>query len=135
MIACLAALAGCGEPEPSVPGRWYSERQVAAGAAVFAAHCAECHGGRAQGAPGDWRRRLDDGGFPPPPLDGSAHAWHHPLSVLLAVIDDGGEALGGRMPGFGRTLGEAERLAAVAYFQSFWDEATYGDWERMGGVD
>ncbi len=116
-------------------GRWYSAGQVAAGAAVFAEHCAECHGGEAQGTVADWRARLPDGSFPPPPLNGSAHTWHHPISVLLRVIDMGGESLGGQMPGFGQVLGDEEKLAAIAWFQEFWSDEIYEQWLMMGGTN
>ena len=70
----------------------------------------------------------------PPPLDGSAHAWHHSRSVLLEVIENGGLALGGKMPAFGAVLKGEEKLAAIAYFQNFWDDETYSQWEVMGGT-
>ena len=41
------------------------------------------------------RRRLEDGSFPPPPLNGTGHAWHHPLVALYATI----ATSQGRMPG------------------------------------
>ncbi len=137
----LALLAGCGDGNidnyraDSETGRWYSVEQVSAGAEVFAAHCAECHGDAAQGTVADWRERLLDGSFPPPPLNGSAHAWHHPLPVLLQVINEGGIALGGRMPAFGEALAEDDKLAAIAWFQDFWSDETYSQWLMMSGVN
>ena len=119
--------------QPAPGERWYSQQQLRSGQAVFARHCAVCHGAQAQGTVPDWRQRLDDGSFPPPPLNGSAHAWHHPRSVLLQVINDGGVALGGKMPGFADILSDAEKLAAIAYFQSFWSEEIYANWLQMGG--
>ncbi len=70
--------------------RWYDTTQVHQGTKVFAEHCASCHGANAQGLAEDWKRPGPDGKYPPPPLDGSAHAWHHPLSVLRTAILDGG---------------------------------------------
>ena len=142
-LVLLAAVlpAGCGEageqlaPGEAESGRWYDAGQVAAGAMVFAAHCAECHGAAAEGIADDWRERLPDGSFPPPPLNGSAHAWHHPLPVLLQVIDEGGIALGGQMPAFADVLAEDEKLAAIAWFQNFWSNETYAQWQMMGGAD
>ncbi len=115
--------------------RWYKEEQVLQGAVVFSENCAICHGSEAQGLHEDWRQRLEDGSFPPPPLNGSAHAWHHPMSVLLQVINDGGEALGGKMPGFSTQLGEDDKLAAIAYFQSYWSDEIYANWQQMGGTN
>jgi mono/diheme cytochrome c family protein len=97
-------------------------------------NCAECHGANAEGIYANWKQKLPDGSFPPPPLDGSAHAWHHSRSVLLEVIENGGLALGGKMPAFGAVLNGEEKLAAIAYFQNFWDDETYRQWEVMGGT-
>lgn len=119
----------------SAADRWYSVEQVQAGSGVFEKQCARCHGAEAQGVTADWRKRLEDGSFPPPPLNGSAHAWHHPLTVLLQVINQGGAPLGGQMPAFADRLSEKEKRAAIAYFQSFWNDEIYGNWEKMDGTD
>ena len=115
--------------------RWNSTEQVVLGREVFTQNCAVCHGAEAQGTVSDWREKLDDGSFPPPPLNGSAHAWHHPQEVLLRVIDYGGEAMGGKMPAFIDVLEVDEKLAAVAYFQSFWTDEIYQQWMQMGGTN
>lgn len=115
--------------------RWYGAEQVVLGREVFTQNCAVCHGAEAQGAPGDWREKLADGSFPPPPLNGSAHAWHHPQEILMRVIDYGGESMGGKMPAFIDELEQAEKLAAVAYFQSFWTDDIYQQWMKMGGTN
>ena len=126
---------GEGRDGTPVAGRWYSVEQVQAGSKVFQDHCAQCHGAQAQGVTADWRARLKDGSFPPPPLNGSAHAWHHPLSVLLQVINQGGVTLGGQMPAFANRILDREKLAAIAYFQSFWNDDIYENWEQMGGTE
>ena len=122
------------EPDPRT-GRWYTEAQIDRGAEVFSANCAVCHGSQAQGLTENWRQRLDDGSLPPPPLDGSAHAWHHPLPVLIQVINRGGAEFGGKMPAFGEQLSEADKLAAIAWFQSLWSDEIYAQWQQMGGTD
>ncbi len=136
-VACREAQHNdSGTDNPSFSGeRWYSDEQVAAGALVFQQNCAVCHGSSAQGTVDDWRERLPDGSFPPPPLDGSAHAWHHPRSVLIQVINEGGVELGGKMPGFDSVLVADEKLAAIAYFQDFWSDEIYANWLQMGGVN
>lgn len=116
-------------------GRWYSRAQVESGESIFQQHCASCHGDQAEGLAADWRQRQADGSLPPPPLNGSAHAWHHPLSVLLQVINDGGAPYGGNMPAFAERLSNAEKRAAIAYFQDFWDDETYQQWQQMGGTN
>lgn len=120
---------------PTSVERWYAAAQVITGREVFTQNCAVCHGGEAQGTAGDWRVKLDDGSFPPPPLNGSAHAWHHPQEILLRVIDYGGEAMGGKMPAFIDVLDQSEKLAAIAYFQSFWSDEIYEQWIKMGGTN
>ncbi|MFK7864854.1 MAG: cytochrome c [Pseudohongiellaceae bacterium] len=115
--------------------RWYDSAQVALGAEIFTANCAVCHGLKAEGLYPDWKQKLPSGAFPPPPLNGTAHAWHHPLSVLVGVIEQGGTALGGVMPGFATQLNDKEKLAAIAYFQNFWSEENYENWMQMGGTD
>jgi len=115
--------------------RWYAAGQAEAGREVFSQNCAVCHGDQAQGTAADWREKLDDGSFPPPPLNGSAHAWHHPQEILLRVIDYGGESMGGKMPAFIDVLDQPEKLAAIAYFQSFWSDEIYEQWVKMGGTN
>ncbi len=116
---------------PVTKGRWFTQKQFQFGKQVFTTHCASCHGNQAQGIVENWKQRNPDGSFPAPPLDGSAHAWHHPLSVLVRQINEGGVKLGGTMPAFGDTLSDEEVIAAIAYFQSFWDEQTYDRWVQM----
>lgn len=130
-VAGLAAqLAACEPAGTPVPGRWYTAEQVAQGGQVFAAQCAGCHGLQAQGTP-DWRRRDAAGQLPPPPLDGSAHAWHHARDELRDYILGGGVPLGGSMPGFRGLLTDAEVLAAIAWFQSRWPDEIYSRWAQM----
>lgn len=101
---------------------------VARGRSLFAENCAQCHGEAAVGAP-DWTRRLPDGSFPPPPLNGTAHAWHHPLAQLRAVIRNGSPS--GNMPAWGGRLGEDEITAVIAYFHSLWPEEVHEAWSEM----
>ncbi|MEZ5478045.1 MAG: c-type cytochrome [Thiolinea sp.] len=66
----------------------------------------------------------------PPALDGSAHAWHHPMAQLLYTLEQGGAPLGGKMPAFGNKLTQDEQRAVIAYFQSQWDDEKYGIWSK-----
>jgi thiol:disulfide interchange protein DsbC len=133
-VALFAALFGA-SPAYGESGRWYTQEQVERGAAVFTQHCAACHGENAQATP-NWRETTPEGKYPPPPLNGTAHAWHHPLDVLRRQIRLGGVPLGGSMPAFKDTLSAADIDAAIAYFQSKWDDEIYALWqERDGGGD
>lgn len=131
-IFLLAACSpGSGE-SPTVPGRWYTAAQLDAGRVLYADNCAECHGADGSGT-ADWRKPGPDGRYPPPPLNGTAHTWHHALDQLDGTIANGGMRFGGVMPGFGQSLNQGQRLAIVAYIQSLWPEAIYAKWEEIDG--
>lgn len=136
LLAALS-LAACGEgggklaasPAATVtaPARTADAGQLTRGAEVNRAHCAACHGSHAQGAV-RWQQPGPDGKYPAPPLDGSAHAWHHPLASLKDTIRNGTARLGGNMPPWRDKLTEADIEAVIAYFQSLWPEEIYQAW-------
>ncbi len=105
--------------------------QVARGAAVYQQHCVACHGMAGKGLPGDWRVRNPDGRYPPPPLDDSAHAWHHPTAVLLEAVRDGSPGGQGNMPAWKGRLTEQEMQDVVAYIKSLWSDQVYRLWWKM----
>jgi mono/diheme cytochrome c family protein len=108
-------------------GRWYTTSQLEEGNKIYSENCASCHG-KAAASVEEWRKPDSNGNYPPPPLNGRAHAWHHPLSIMDKVISEGGEPLGGVMPAWGSVLSEGQRLKAVASFQQYWDDETYDRW-------
>lgn len=123
----------CTESAPdqeTVAGRWYTADQVATGATLYLASCAICHAEDGS-ATVEWRTPDADGNYPPPPLNGTAHTWHHPLQMLEQTIANGGAEYGGLMPGFAATLDESERLAIIAWFQSLWSDEIYGRWSEI----
>ena len=107
--------------------RWYSSEQAAAGEKLYAKHCFVCHGANGAGS-ANWRQRGADGHFPPPPLNGTAHTWHHTLAQLRRTIIKGNAQLGGAMPGFGDKLTPEERDQIIAHFQSQWPDNIYRTW-------
>jgi mono/diheme cytochrome c family protein len=107
--------------------RWYNKGQVDKGKAVFNTNCAICHGIDAAGTP-EWRKPMKDGRYPPPPLNGTAHGWHHNLESLRRQINQGGSKYGGWMPAFGESLTAEQVDAVIAYFQSFWSDQIYTAW-------
>lgn len=115
------------------PQRWYTKEQVEMGRSLYGEHCAACHGANAEGT-ADWKKRRPDGKYPPPPLNGTAHAWHHPMSVLKRTIDRGGVPLGGWMPAFEGQFTEAEKEALIAFIQSHWPDEVYAAWLKRGGL-
>ena len=145
--ALFSLLSSCSsEPEPALPtptlltspteislqgqadtGRWYTQTQVDEGKSLYNQYCAACHGPEAASTP-QWRKPDANGNYPPPPLNGTAHAWHHPLSVLDMVIREGGQPLGGVMPAWGSVLNLNQRMAIVASFQAYWSDEIYSLW-------
>ena len=128
LIPLLALLIlGSGSAQALNSERWFSEDQVLQGSELFVENCAACHGQKAE-ATSNWKQTDADGNYPPPPLNGSAHAWHHPLKLLRRTIEEGGASIGGAMPGFKGKLSDAQIDAVIAYFQSFWPDQIYQNW-------
>ena len=123
--------AGPGEGSETVVERKQDPSQVVRGKAVYETHCLECHGAGGKGQPGDWRVRDADGRFPPPPLDDSAHAWHHPTAALLEVIREGSPQGQGNMPAWKGKLSEQEMQDVVAYIKSLWSDPVFELWSKM----
>jgi mono/diheme cytochrome c family protein len=112
-------------PVPTLNPEWVTQ-----GALIYAQQCAACHGANLEGAP-DWKKPLPDGTFPPPPHDASGHTWHHPDSLLLTIIADGGDpAYNSKMPPFRDRLTELERRAVLEFIKSSWgrNEAEFQWW-------
>lgn len=146
-LASLMSLQSCSEKNPPDAGtekklaasptlssgnvaRWYSSEQVARGAGLFQQNCAECHKVDASGSP-DWKKTNAQGKLPPPPLDGSAHAWHHPLPMLQQIVRNGGIPMGGSMPAFKGKLDEQQINDILAWVQSHWPDKKYKTWSQI----
>jgi mono/diheme cytochrome c family protein len=98
--------------------------QVALGKAVYAEHCASCHGANLEGQP-DWRVRKPDGRMPAPPHDTTGHTWHHPDDVLFGITKQGIGAFAppgyvSDMPTFGGVLTDEQIWAVLAFLKSSW---------------
>jgi mono/diheme cytochrome c family protein len=105
-------------------------RLVARGADIYKANCAVCHGTNAEGAL-NWQRKGPDGKLPPPPLDASGHAWHHPGAWIRDTIRQGSVARGGNMPAWEGKLSDDDIAAVIAWIQSRWPEEIYRSWLAM----
>ncbi len=116
---------------PSVQARWYDATTLKKGGILFQQHCAACHQPDASGTR-DWKKPNKNGQYPPPPLNGSAHAWHHDLALLKQIIRDGGAPMGGVMPSFADKLNDRQIEAVIAYFQSKWPDQIYDNWASRG---
>ena len=144
LLISMVGLAGCGKqqevtatiekqatPLQTLPPieRWYSEAQVERGNDLFQANCAMCHKPDASGTP-NWREVDAQGNYPPPPLNGTAHTWHHPLSVLRRVVRVGSVPMGGTMPGFADKLNTEQIDDILAWVQSHWSDEIYRVWHK-----
>jgi len=139
-LLVVLLLAGCGDSPPPPAGtridapvagsNGLDPVRVARGAEVYRANCASCHGARGEGAP-NWQRPGPDGKYPAPPLDGSAHAWHHPHAALKTTIREGTVRLGGSMPAWKDKLADRDIDAVIAWMQSLWPEELYRAWLSM----
>ena len=133
VTALLFFVTACSENAPvieTVPGRWYTAAQVESGESLYQLHCAACHAADGS-ATTEWRTPDAAGNYPPPPLNGTAHTWHHPLEVLDYTIENGGGEFGGVMPGFAALLQRNQRLSIVAFIQSWWPDDIYVKWEEI----
>lgn len=104
------------------------------GGKVFRENCAECHGRSGEGG-ANWKQRGADGKLPAPPLNGTGHAWHHPMAVLRHVIrtgsprDSSGKPTG-NMPAWKDKLSDQEIDAVIAWFQNRWPDQIYDAWSQ-----
>ena len=115
---------------PAPAGRNLDAAVVMRGGDIYKANCAVCHGANAEGAP-NWQRKGPDGKLPPPPLDASGHAWHHPSVWLRDTIRQGSVARGGNMPAWEGKLSDDDIAAVIAWIQSRWPEEIYRSWLAM----
>lgn len=111
------------------------------GSALYAVHCASCHGANLEGQP-DWRGPREDGTYPAPPHNAEGHTWHHDDAMLFdyvarggqAVLDDMGVSYRSGMPAFAGTLSDDEIRDILAFIAASWPERIHRmRAERSGG--
>ncbi|BBL33874.1 hypothetical protein Nstercoris_00099 [Nitrosomonas stercoris] len=107
--------------------RSFDPSQIAHGQMLFQKNCAVCHGQNAEGT-SDWRTPLENGRYPPPPLNGTAHAWHHTTEELKRFILNGGPPGEGRMPGWEGILTDQEIDTILIWIKSLWPDEVYQGW-------
>lgn len=105
-------------------------QQILRGGRIYQQNCAVCHGKLAQGAE-NWRQRDAQGKFPPPPLNGTAHTWHHPTAQLVDVIKNGTIRLGGNMPPWKDKLSDQDIEDVLAWITAQWPDEIYAEWYRL----
>ena len=115
-IPLIILLAGCNPEEKNKN----SGSMELLGENIYNKNCLSCHGPKGQGLAKDWKVKDENGNYPAPPLNGTAHTWHHSPEQLLYTINKGGVEMGGQMPAFEKRLTEEEKKALIEYMYSLW---------------
>ncbi|MDH5546365.1 MAG: cytochrome c [Gammaproteobacteria bacterium] len=135
VVACITfvAMSACSDNTESAGARKikpvFDRQKVDKGFVIYSAHCQKCHGVNAVGAE-NWRESDASGKFPPPPLNGTGHAWHHPTKVLKEVIENG-TLPNGNMPAWRDKLSEQDIDNVITWFQSLWPMQVYHAWQDI----
>jgi mono/diheme cytochrome c family protein len=121
-VGALLWIIARGDPEVRIDHT--NSELVARGEPLYRQHCASCHGAKLEGQP-NWTSRDARGRLPAPPHDDSGHTWHHDDQVLFEVTKYGigrhaPSGYESDMPAFGKTMGDAEIIATLAYIKSRW---------------
>lgn len=140
----VALIVGCDESASpgSNPGKFsffggdetlvdrdFDPAQIKRGETVYRANCVGCHGPNGEATP-DWRKPDENGRYPPPPLNGTAHAWHHSTEVLKKTILKGGPPGFGSMPAWEGKLTEQQVDDVVVWIKSLWPDEIYDVWYK-----
>ena len=93
------------------------------GMELYTSNCASCHMGNLSGNQ-DWKSGVDDDGQRlPPPLNGTAHTWHHSPELLFQIIRYGYKKFDpnykGKMLG-NDNLSEDDVWSILEYIKSVW---------------
>ena len=141
LLGIAVLMAGCGDSTPpsalsgqsrvnsktGLVERNFDQAQIKRGEAVYTANCVGCHGPNGAATP-DWRKPNADGKYPPPPLDGTAHAWHHSTEVLKKTILKGTPPEIGSMPAWEGKLTEQQVDDIIVWIKSLWPDEIYDIW-------
>ena len=109
--------------------RNFDPAQIERGEIVFRANCVGCHGQNGEATP-DWRTPGENGKYPPPPLNGTAHTWHHSTEVLKRTILKGGPPEFGSMPAWEGKLTEQQVDDVIVWIKSLWPDEVYDVWYK-----
>lgn len=119
IVAVALSVSACGDSDRSATEEYASV--VDEGAALYATHCAACHGGNLEGDP-NWMTPNADGSYNPPPQNGTGHTWHHGDPTLVQLISQGSPFRESKMPAFGDVLTEEQIVSILEFFRSNWGE-------------
>lgn len=108
--------------------RGYDPDMLLKGQTLYQNNCAVCHGVSAQSTVKNWQQRDQNGNMPPPPLNGTAHTWHHPLPGLMHTIKNGTQSIGGNMPSWKDTLDDEEIFSIIVWLTFLWPDEIFAAW-------
>ncbi|NFV79786.1 c-type cytochrome [Magnetospirillum aberrantis] len=113
-----------------------SRVQVARGAEIYVAQCAQCHGARLEGE-AEWHIRKPNGELPAPPHDASGHTWHHADEYLFGVTKHGMARYAppdykSAMPAYVGKLSDGDIRAVIAFIKSTWPDEIRRRQEALG---
>jgi len=128
LLCCIGALFLCQVQIVLGSERIYNEQELQRGKYLFQNKCAVCHGQNGEGTVTNWQQRDEQGKLPPPPLNGTAHTWHHSIPVLFRTIKEGTGSLGGSMPAWDGELSDDEILLIINWITSLWSDEIYNTW-------
>ena len=138
ILVGLAVLAACSKKEPTAPPvpaiavRNFDPASVARGAALFAEHCAQCHGPQAQGHP-DWQSAGTPEFAAAPPLNGTGNDIKRTRAELAATIHNGVRRKTDKadiMPSWKGRLSDRDIDDVINWAQSLWPAEVYDAWSK-----
>lgn len=130
IVAIIVIGMGAASPDSGANSRDGSRRaaeapppdpeMVARGREIYTQYCLECHGENGVGEnPADPSAVDDSGRYLAPPLDASAHAWHHTDEDLIQFISEGSPR-NPRMKAWKDVLSRGQIRDVVEYIKSLW---------------
>ncbi|MBI5043757.1 MAG: cytochrome c [Nitrospirae bacterium] len=103
-------------------GSGLSPKLVARGEGLYKKNCIACHGEKGAGEnPADIYAMDSKGNYVAPPLNESAHAWHHTDEQLVEIILDG-SSINPRMIAWKNQISKDDARTLVEYIKSLWSE-------------
>ena len=113
--------------EENIVSRQVDPRAFSQGKKLYQKNCAECHGKNAEGAQ-NWQKPDAEDKYPAPPLNGTAHSWHHSEKSLTNTIKNGTAKLGGNMPAWKGKLSDGEISLILTWIKAQWPDELYSAW-------
>ncbi len=127
----IAMFFGSFELAIGASNRGYDLKMLETGQQLFQTNCASCHGVNAEGTVTEWQQKDANGKLPPPPLNGTAHTWHHSIRGLAHTIKNGTVSIGGNMPAWIGKLNDDEIFYVIIWITSLWPDKIYNSWLQI----